>query len=127
MGRVEILNGAERRRRWSEADKRRIVEESFAPGVQVVDVARRNGASTSLVFAWRRQAREAAPKSAPTFLPVGIGDAATAAGIEAERAPRAGRRSGLIEIELRDGKRLRVDSHVDADALGRVLDALARR
>ena len=127
MGRVEILNGAERRRRWSEADKRRIVEESFAPGVQVVDVARRNGAATSLVFAWRRQAREAAPKSASTFLPVGIADAATATGIEAERAPRAGRRSGLIEIELRDGKRLRVDSHVDADALGRVLDALARR
>ena len=57
MSRVEILNGVERRRRWSEADKRRIVEETLAPDAVIADVARRNGAATSLVFAWRRQAR----------------------------------------------------------------------
>ena len=57
MSRVEILNGVERRRRWSEADKRRIVEETLAPEAVIADVARRNGAATSLVFAWRRQAR----------------------------------------------------------------------
>ena len=57
MSRVEILNGVERRRRWSEADKRRIVEETLAPHSVIADVARRNGVSTSLVFAWRRQAR----------------------------------------------------------------------
>ncbi len=57
MSRIEILNGVERRRRWPEADKRRIVEESLAPDTVIADVARRNGAATSLVFAWRRQAR----------------------------------------------------------------------
>jgi transposase len=58
MARVEILNGIERRRRWSEADKRRIVGETLAPEAVIADVARRNGAATSLVFAWRRRARE---------------------------------------------------------------------
>ena len=48
---------SERRRRWSEADKRRIVDETLAPEAVIADVARRNGAATSLVFAWRRQAR----------------------------------------------------------------------
>jgi|APFre7841882630_1041343.scaffolds.fasta_scaffold10265_2 transposase len=68
MVRVEILNGVERRRRWSDADKRRIVEETLGPDAVIADVARRNGAATSLVFAWRRQAREngtLAPVEAP--------------------------------------------------------------
>ena len=61
IAREEILNGAERRCRWSDAEKCRSLEETFAPGAHVVDVARLNGIATSLVFAWRRQAREAAP------------------------------------------------------------------
>jgi transposase len=38
-----------------------------------------------------------------------------------------GRKSGLIEIDLGGGKRIRVDANVDADALGRVLDVLGRK
>ena len=49
--------GLERRRRWSDERKREIVLASFAPGILVKDVARRHDVSTSLVFAWRRQAR----------------------------------------------------------------------
>jgi len=37
------------------------------------------------------------------------------------------RRTGLIEIELGGGRRLRVDRDVDAAALRRVLDALGER
>jgi transposase len=33
----------------------------------------------------------------------------------------------MIEIDLGDGKRVRVDANVDADALGRVLDVLGRK
>jgi transposase len=36
-------------------------------------------------------------------------------------------RSGLIEISLGGGKRVRVDANVDAAALARVLDVLERR
>jgi transposase len=44
-------------------------------------------------------------------------------------APRRRRRkkAGLIEIELEGGRRVRVDRDVDAAALKRVLDVLARR
>ena len=132
MAHVEILGGSERRRRWSEAEKRRIVEESFGPGRRVVDVARRNEVAASLVFAWRRQAREALPAMPPLFVPVAIADPPPSLVLEVsvgepERTRRTGARSGLIEIELRGGHRIRVDARVDGDALGRVLDVLARR
>ena len=132
MARVEILDGVERRRRWPDAEKRRILEATLAPGVSMAEVARANGVAKSLVFAWRRQAREAASKPAPMFLPVEIAergaDAASATRVDGtQRARRPGGTNGLIEIELRDGRRVRVDAGVDAEALGRVLDALARR
>jgi transposase len=53
--RVEVLGGLERRRRWSQDDKARIVEETLAPGAKVTEVARRNGVAASVVFTWRRQ------------------------------------------------------------------------
>ncbi len=55
--RIELITGSERRRRWSDTDKARIVVESFAPGANVSEVARRNGLSPQQLFAWRREAR----------------------------------------------------------------------
>jgi len=55
--RIELITGSERRRRWSEDDNARIVVESFAPGANVSEVARRNGLSPQQLFAWRREAR----------------------------------------------------------------------
>jgi transposase-like protein len=43
------LGGLERRRRWSQDDKARIVEETLAPGAKVTEVARRNGVAASEV------------------------------------------------------------------------------
>ncbi|MGX9182189.1 hypothetical protein [Mesorhizobium sp. BHbdii] len=40
---------------------------------------------------------------------------------------RRRRKSGIIEIELGGGLRVRVDRDVDAEALRRVLDALGAR
>jgi transposase len=40
---------------------------------------------------------------------------------------RQRKKAGLIEIELESGRRVRVDRDVDATALARVLDVLARR
>ena len=48
------------RRRWSDAEKRRIVAESYQPGVSVSVVARRNDVNANLVFNWRRRFREQA-------------------------------------------------------------------
>src|SRR3979409_1663760 len=69
--RVEVLGGLERRRRWSQDDKARIVEETLAPGAKGTEVARRNGVAASLVFPWRRQARTA-ERVVPCFAPVQI-------------------------------------------------------
>jgi transposase-like protein len=61
-----------RRRRWSDADKRRIVSESLAPGSQVTEVARRNGVGREQLSVWRRQARVAPVAAAPMFA-LGLG------------------------------------------------------
>jgi transposase len=129
--RVEVLGGIERRRRWSRDDKMRIIEETLLPGAVVTEVARRNGIAASLVFTWRRRARIAteASRSSPRLVPVKIAAPAplpeSTPSIEAPSAAR--KRSGLIEISLGDGKRVRVDENVNAEALGRVLDVLSRR
>ncbi len=107
------------RRRWSEAEKRRIVAESYQPGVSVSVVARRNDVNANLVFNWRRRFREQGG-----FVPVVV---------EPDRMlppPDAGADAsavGRMEIALADGSRVIVDREVDGAALGRVLSALARR
>ena len=131
--RVEVLGGLERRRRWSQDDKARIVEETLAPGAKVTEVARRNGVAASVVFTWRRQARTVAQVE-PRFAPVQI--AAAEAIEETSKLLRAddsrvrsvaAARIGLIEIDLGNRRRIRVDAHVDPEALARVLDVLERR
>src|SRR5579864_1421013 len=91
--RVEVLDGVERRRRWSREDKARIVEDTLAPGAKVSEVARRHGISPSLVFTWRRQSRanqEPAPV-VPRLAAVRIADASTEAGnLTTSEQPRPG-------------------------------------
>ena len=118
---IEVL-GTERRRRWSLQDKLRIVDETLQPGVTVTEVARRHGLAPSVVFTWRRLAREGRLGDAgPTsFVPVEI------APVPVQTTPvgSSPRRTGLIEIVLRHGRRVRVDREVDAEALRRVLQVM---
>lgn len=65
MGRMTLITGVERRRRWSEEDRSRILAAISEPGAVVADVARREDICTSLVYKWRRAARR--EESAPTF------------------------------------------------------------
>jgi transposase len=53
---VEIVTGKERRRRWSDEEKARLVAETLVPGAVVAHVARRHGVAESCLYAWRRQA-----------------------------------------------------------------------
>jgi len=55
--RLEIVDTG-RRRRWSEGEKRRIVEESYSAPRQASATARRHGISNQLLFAWRKAHRE---------------------------------------------------------------------
>jgi transposase len=117
---IEVL-GTERRRRWSLQDKLQIVEETMQPGVTVTEVARRHGLAPSVVFTWRRLAREGRLGDAgPTFVPVEITPVPT----QTTPMVSSSRRTGLIEIVLGRGRRIRVDREVDAEALRRVLQVV---
>jgi transposase len=117
---IEVL-GTERRRRWSLQDKLRIVEETMQPGVTVTEVARRHGLAPSVVFTWRRLAREGRLGDAgPSFVPVEI----TPVPVQTTPVASPPRRTGLIEIVLGRGRRVRVDRDVDAEALRRVLQVV---
>jgi transposase len=130
--RVNVL-GAERRRRWSYDEKVRLVEETLQAGETVCGVARRHGAAHSLLFTWRRQARQGrlGGDSVPALVPVEITPVAAAISSGAPRpasSPSAQRAiAGIIEIELGGGCRVRVDRDVDVEALQRVLELLRRR
>jgi len=126
---AEIIT-VERRRRWSDEDKRRIVGEALAPEASVNAVAKRHGLHPSQIFSWRRRLRDGGLKSEGLghFAPVVIGAPAEApprlpAPSEENRPTEGGR----IEIVLDRGRRVVVGSDVDAVALRRVLDVLERR
>lgn len=123
----EIIT-VERRRRWSEEDKRRIVSETLAPGASVNAVAKRHGLHASQVFAWRRTLREGGgPEGSGHFAPVVVSDP-TGMSPQLPAAPDSQRvPGGRIEIVLGRGWRIVVGSDVDAAALRRVLDVLERR
>ena len=74
-GQVEGVRGTVRRR-WAEAEKARIVQQSLEPGARVCDVARRNGVKAQQLSVWRSRARRgelALPGSqAPAFVTVEV-------------------------------------------------------
>src|ERR687889_14801 len=58
--RGEIITSVQRRRRWTAAEKMRLVEATFAPGMTVSLVARQNGVNPNQLFTWRRLAAQGA-------------------------------------------------------------------
>ena len=109
---VEIFRG-QARRRWSEEDKRRLVAETLASGETVHGVARRRGVSPSQLFTWRKRFGAEIGCGTPSARMLGFAavEIAPAASLPvAEAVPAT---SGLIEIELPDGGRMRVSGAVD--------------
>lgn len=54
MANVEIITDGGRLRRWSAAEKLRIVEETLEDHASISIVARRNGVAPNLLYRWRR-------------------------------------------------------------------------
>src|SRR5215208_7752025 len=70
--RLEVITGAGGRRRWSDAEKARILEEATVPGAVVSQVARRHGMAPQHLFTWIRQVRRPLSRTeepAPLFVP----------------------------------------------------------
>ena len=55
MASMQIITGRERRRSWSEGQKRAIVTAAFAPGAIVADVARRAEVCAGQIYRWRQE------------------------------------------------------------------------
>ncbi len=125
--RVEVITGKERRRRWSEEEKARLVAESWEPGAVVAHVARRHGVAESCLYTWRKQmAGERAPAVAraselPRMIPVAID--------EPDPAPPVPERCSTSRavIVLADGTRLEIDAAYPAEALRTLIATLRPR
>ncbi len=91
----------------------------MAPGARVQELARRYGLAPSLIYRWRRLASRQASGPAPEvrLLPVQVANPP----VEKPSVPKP---AGLIEIELANGVRVRVDPAVNVVALRRVLSVL---
>jgi transposase len=98
-----VLTGPERRRRWSEEDRRRIVEAAFTPGAVVTEVARRYEISTALIYNWRKAARGAG--GGVTFAPAVVVDAPERPSMATEFSSCA---SAAIVVELAQGARVKI-------------------
>src|SRR5512135_1770597 len=130
---MEIITGIERRRRWSAAEKLRIVAETERPDAGIAEIARRHEISRGLLWNWRSQVRRGVlrPEPLPVFLPVRtISDPAT--GNDAKRvspSATAGAEQvsgGKIEITLPDGTSVKVGHDVGMATLRRVMTVLRR-
>jgi transposase len=116
MARVEVLTGPERRRRWSEEQKRAIVAASLAPGAVISEVARRADVGAGQIYRWRKELGAVAQVliAAPEM------PAATAA----EPSPAA---EPAIEVDFAGKVRVRIPGSVPAALAMAVIKALSRR
>ena len=116
---VEVITSVERRRRWSRAEKERIVAAAMEPGAVASEVARGAGIHTSQLFRWRQQLCERGQIPA-TFNPIAIRPEPEAA------SPSSPESAGVIEIEFAAGGRMRVTGPVEASMVSALIRALAK-
>ncbi len=113
MARFEVITGPERRRRWSDEQKRAIVAESFAPGAVVTEVARRADIGTGQIYRWRQEIGVGDGFAQVLIAPVGDG-----AGCAAVPA---------IEIEFTGIARVRIPASIPPELAAAVVKALSER
>lgn len=120
--RGEVLDGLERRRRWSEDEKAAVLADLAKPGSRGAEVARRHGVSTGLMYTWRKEHRAAARVAAAemSFAPVLLTGPAAAATAATAPSPQ------LIEIEMK-GVRVRLPAGVAPETVAETIKALRRR
>lgn len=112
MSQVQVFSGVERRRRWSDEQKRAIVAAAFAPGAVVTDVARRADISSGQIYRWRRELQAVSEQG---FAAVVVTD-----------APE-GRRDAVIEVAFADRAHVRIPASIPPDLAAAVVRALVRR
>lgn len=105
---------APKRRTYTEAQRRQILEEAAQPGVSVSAVARRHGINDNIIYTWRKQRRGAAA----VMLPV------TVAGRTPAPAVCSCASDARIEIRTIQGHVIKVGAGVDVQIVQAILTAL---
>jgi len=111
-----------KRRKWSDDEKRTICAQTRVAGVSVAQVARRYDLNANQIFNWLKDPTFAGDASVEAedarFLPVEI---------VAEPAPEPPlpAASGVIELELANGHRLRISGGYDPEAIARLARLLS--
>jgi transposase len=112
------------RRSWSAEEKRAILAEARTTTTSVSEVARRHGLHSSLLFRWRRDARDleqaASQPTPPPFIPLALPAPAAS-------SPASEVGAGRIEIEVAGGHRVRADVGANPAVLRCVIEALIGR
>lgn len=121
MGQITVFSGPERRRRWSDEERLEILNEAFAPGACVAEVARRRDVSTALVYTWRRKLRDAHAEPEPDDL--AAPGFAAALMIEDADVASAGLQPAMV-IDLARGKRISIFSSASPALVASALKAL---
>jgi transposase len=111
---AETVTSVRQRRRWSRAEKERIVAAAMEPGAVASAVAREAGIQASQLFRWRRQLHGAA-----RFVSLTLEVPTDAAPITA--LPMS---PGAIEVEFTTGARLRIRGPVDVRIVSAVMQSL---
>src|SRR5580692_10539039 len=101
----EVLLGPERRRRWSTEEKLRILAQSVAPGSSPSLTCRLHGISSGQLYTWRGQFRRG---ELTGFMPVSVAPEPPSLPPPDPPKSEPGPISGIIEVELPTGVRLRV-------------------
>ena len=123
VGRLDVVETG-RRRRWSDAEKVRIVEESLAGSRQALRTARRHDLTPSLLYKWRKAYREGGLSTGGSVSgPGGFVSAVVVAGV-GDAPPGPSSAAGRMEVVVSRDRRVIVGSDVDASALARVLSVL---
>ena len=117
---VEVITSVQRRRRWSRAEKERIVASAIEPGAVASEVARAAGIHTSQLFRWRQQL--CGPRqAAPVFTAVSVTPEPGAS--STSMVPVT---AGVIEIEFATGARVRITGPVNLATASAMIRALTR-
>jgi transposase len=118
-GQVEVITSVQRRRRWSRAEKERIVAAAIEPGAMASEIARAAGIHTSQLFRWRQEL--CGPAKVAPFAALTVAAESQAA----VSSPLPGT-AGLIEIEFAAGARMRITGPVDPVTVATMVKALSK-
>jgi transposase len=114
MAQIQIISGVERRRRWSEEQKREIVAAAFAPGAVASAVAQQADIPRSSLYKWRQELRTEQTGFAEMVV-----------------APRSGeprdRGDAAIEVAIGDNAHVRIPPSTPPDLAAAVVKAMVRR